>query len=154
MMHKKLSMLLSASVLCGALAAGVPVANAQDINYNLPSAEEIQQRKDNRRNLTVSERVGRRIMSAFELYSEQEDIKGAIAELEDTEPREAFDQAYVDRFLGNLYAADDRIDDAYMRVTRAADADVLGWSDQASALKLAADLSLQVEDYEAALKKN
>lgn len=152
MMHKKLSMLLSASVLCGVLAAGMPVANAQDINYNLPTAEQIQQRKDNRRNLTVSERVGRRIMSAFELYSEQEDIKGAIAELEAVEPREAFDQAYVDRFLGNLYAADDRIKDAYARTTRAADADVLGWSDQASALKLAADLSLQVEDYRAALK--
>ncbi|MGQ4276180.1 tetratricopeptide repeat protein [Pseudidiomarina sp. E22-M8] len=151
MMHKKLTMLFSASVLCGVLAAGVPVANAQDINYNLPPAEEIQQRKDNRRNLTVSERVGRRIMSAFELYSEKEDIKGAIVELEAIEPREAFDQAYVDRFLGNLYAADNRIEDAYKRVNRAADADVLGWSDQASALKLAADLSLQLEDYRSAL---
>jgi tetratricopeptide (TPR) repeat protein len=152
MMHKKLSMLISASVLCGVLAAGSPVAKAQDINYNLPSPEQVQQKKDSRKNLTVSERVGRRIMNAFELYSEEEDIKGAIAVLEDVNPSEAFDKAYVDRFLGNLYAGDERLQDALQRVTAAADADVLGWSDQSSALKLAADLSLQLENYRSALE--
>ncbi|RUO59564.1 hypothetical protein CWI71_08780 [Pseudidiomarina insulisalsae] len=151
-MHKKLTMLISASVLCGVLAAGSPVASAQDINYNLPSAETIAQRKENRQNVTVSERVGRRIMNAYELYSEEDDIKGAIEVLEDIEPSEAFDRAYVDRFLGNLYAGDNRLEEAYQRITRATDADILGWSDQASSLKLAADLSLQLEKYRDAVE--
>ncbi|MFC0444543.1 tetratricopeptide repeat protein [Pseudidiomarina halophila] len=151
MMHKKLTLLISASVLCGVLVAGSPVAKAQDINYNLPTAEQIEQRKANRDNRTVSERIGRRIMEAFELYSEQEDIQGAIAVLEDVSPREAYDVAYVNRFLGNLYAANNQLEAAMERTKSAADADVLGWNDQSAALKLAADISLQLENYRQAL---
>ncbi|RUO54959.1 hypothetical protein CWI69_01850 [Pseudidiomarina halophila] len=150
-MHKKLTLLISASVLCGVLVAGSPVAKAQDINYNLPTAEQIEQRKANRDNRTVSERIGRRIMEAFELYSEQEDIQGAIAVLEDVSPREAYDVAYVNRFLGNLYAANNQLEAAMERTKSAADADVLGWNDQSAALKLAADISLQLENYRQAL---
>ncbi|WP_244441614.1 tetratricopeptide repeat protein [Pseudidiomarina atlantica] len=152
MMHKKLSMLISASLLCGAVAMGSPVATAQDINYNLPSAEQIEARKNNRSNRTVSERIGRRIMNAYELYSEQEDIQGAIAVLEELDPSDEYDVAYVNRFLGNLYAANDQIEDAMTRTRQAAEADVLGWNDQAAALKLAADISLQLENYRDALK--
>ncbi|CAB0149668.1 hypothetical protein PSI9734_00243 [Pseudidiomarina piscicola] len=151
MMHKKLTMLISASVLCGALVAGSPVASAQDINYNLPTPEQVEQRKANRDNRTVSERIGRRIMEAYELYSEEEDIDGAIAVLEELEPRQAYDVAYVNRFLGNLYAADNQIEAAMRRTSSAADANVLGWNDQAAALKLAADISLQLENYRDAL---
>ncbi|WP_411358715.1 tetratricopeptide repeat protein [Pseudidiomarina salilacus] len=152
MMHKKLSMLISASLLCGVVAMGSPIATAQDINYNLPSAEQVQAAKDNRANRTVSERIGRRIMNAYELYSEEEDIEGAIAILEELDPNDDYDVAYVNRFLGNLYAANDQIEDAMARTRQAAEANVLGWSDQAAALKLAADLSLQMENYSQALE--
>ncbi|WP_323124986.1 hypothetical protein [Pseudidiomarina terrestris] len=152
MMHKKLTMLISASVLCGALVAGSPAASAQDVNYNLPSPEVVEQRKASRSNRTVSERFGRRIMEAFELYSEEEDILGAIAVLEELSPRDEYDKAYVDRFLGNLYAANNQIEAAMQRTSAAAEANVLGWNDQAAALKLAADISLQLENYRDALK--
>lgn len=152
MMHKKLIAFATASVLCAALSVASATVQAQQINYNLPSAETVQQQKDARRNIAVSERVGRRIMVAFELYSENEDVKGAIAELVQIEPREAFDTAYVNRFLGNLYAADEQFEKAITLVKSAADADILGWTDHAGALKLTADLSLQLERYDDALK--
>jgi tetratricopeptide (TPR) repeat protein len=151
MMHKKLIAAVTASLLCAALSVAPAAAQAPQINYNLPSAETIQKQKDSRRNIAVSERVGRNIMGAFELYSEQNDVKGAIAKLEEASPREAFDIAYVSRFLGNLYAANEQFEKALSLVKKAADADVLGWTDQAGALKLTADLSLQLERYDQAL---
>lgn len=154
MMHKKLIAAVTASLLCAALSVAPAAAQAPQINYNLPSAETIQKQKDSRRNIAVSERVGRNIMGAFELYSEQNDVKGAIAKLEEASPREAFDIAYVSRFLGNLYAADEQFEKALSLVKKAADADVLGWTDQAGALKLTADLSLQLERYDQADRKS
>lgn len=151
MMHKKLIALVTASVLCAALAIAPAIAQTAQVNYNLPSAEDIQKQKDSRRNIAVSERVGRNIMGAFELYSEKNDVQGAIAKLEEISPREAYDKAYVTRFLGNLYAAVEQFDKALTLVKSAADADVLGWTDQAGALKLTADLSLQLERYDQAL---
>lgn len=151
MMHKKLIALATASLLCVSFAVTAVTAQAQQINYNLPTPETIQKQKDSRRNIAVSERVGRHIMGAFELYSEKEDVKGAIARLLEAQPREAFDTAYVERFLGNLYAADEQFDKALSLVKKAADADVLGWTDHAGALKLTADLSLQLERYDQAL---
>lgn len=152
MMHKKLIAILSASVLCTAMTFASATVVAQDINYNLPTADEIQARKDARQNKAVSERVGRRLMSALELYSEKQDVKGAIAELEDTDPSDEFDKAYLNRFLGNLYAADDQFDKALELVKQAADTDSLGWGDHAAALKLTADLALQMEKYPTALE--
>lgn len=150
-MHKKLLAIVSASILCTVMAGVSAPALAQDINYNLPTAEEVQARKDTRSNQAVTERVGRRLMGALELYTEEQDVKGAIAELEDAAPRDEFDIAYVNRFLGNLYAADDQFEKAFDLVKQAVDSDQLGWSDHVAALKLTADLALQLERYRDAL---
>lgn len=152
MMHKKLTALISASVLCTVMAGAPAPVHAQDINYNLPSQQTVQERKDSRSNQAVSERVGRRLMTALDLYTEKQDVKGAIAELQGIEPRETFDRAYVNRFLGNLYAADEQFDRAFELVKSAADADVLGWGDHAAVLKLTADLGLQMERYSLAIQ--
>lgn len=151
-MHKKLTTLLSASVLCSVMAVASATVHAQEINYNLPSAEQVQAAKDSRRNQVVSERVGRRLIKALDMYTEQEDVKGAIAELEAAGARDSFDVAYVNRFLGNLYAADEQFDRAIQLVKQAADSNELGWSDHASVLKLTADLALQAEQYKLALE--
>ncbi|WP_417665481.1 tetratricopeptide repeat protein [Pseudidiomarina sp.] len=151
MMHKKLTTLLSASVLCTVMAVASAPAASQEINYNLPSAEAVEAAKQSRRNQTVSERVGRRLMTALDLYTEEEDTKGAIAILEEIDPSSEFDTAYLNRFLGNLYAADNEVEKAFDLVKKAADADVLGFADQALVLKLTADLALQSEEYRTAL---
>ena len=90
-------------------------------------------------------------MDAFELY-EEEKIKEAIAVLEDQDPDPGYDSAYLDRFLGNLYAADERMADALKVLKNAVDQDVLGWNDQAAAMKLVGQISLQEEKYEQSLE--
>src|SRR5690606_20452550 len=125
--------------------------SAQEINYNLPSPEAVEEAKQSRKNQAVGERTGRRLMSALDLYTEEQDTKGAIAILEEIDVSDSFDRAYVDRFLGNLYAADNQFEKAYRLVQGAADSNQLGWSDQATVLKLTADLALQLEQYQTAL---
>lgn len=121
-----------------------------DIGFDYPTPEEADQRRTSRRNQTASERIGRRIMRAFEYY-EEDDIDSAIEELEDASPRDGYDTAYVNRFLGNLYAGNDQTEDAIRLLTQAVEADVLGYNDQAASLVLVANLMLQEERYEEAL---
>lgn len=90
-------------------------------------------------------------MSAFELY-EADDMQGAIAELADLSPSAEFDVAYVNRFLGAFYASEEQTDKGIQLLKQAVDADVLGWTDHAAALKTLADLYLQEEDYNNALR--
>lgn len=151
-MHNSIKAIVSASVLlCASFAVSGPAAAAVDVNYNLPSENEIQERKDNRRNMAVSERVGRRIMGAFESY-EEDDLAGAIEELEDVSGGDDFDKAYVARYLGAFYASADRLEEARRLLKQAIQPDILGWSDHEQSIKLLADISLQVEDYEDALR--
>jgi len=154
MMHKLPKAIIRASAAIGtALMLALPVSvQAQvEINYNLPSAETIAERKANRKNQVVSERTGRRIMSAFELY-EEDNLDGAIEILEDTSTRDEFDLAYVNRFLGAFYAQVERHDEAIRLLKQTVDSDQLGWGDHTASLKMLADLYLQTENYEQALR--
>ncbi|WP_404397049.1 tetratricopeptide repeat protein [Idiomarina loihiensis] len=125
--------------------------SAQDLGFNIPDKETVEAQKKARDNKAASQGIGRAIMDAFELY-EEEKIKEAIAVLEDQEPDPGYDSAYLGRFLGNLYAADERTADALRVLKSAVDQDVLGWSDQAAALKLVGQISLQEEKYEQSLE--
>ena len=122
-----------------------------DVGFTIPSESEVQQRRDARRNQAASERVGRRIMQAFEAY-EEDDIPGAIRLLEDANTRSDYDVAYVNRFLGNMYAADDQPDEAIRLLREAVELDILGFSDHAAAALLLAHLNLQEENFEAAIE--
>lgn len=121
-----------------------------DVGFRIPTVAEVDQRRDNRRNQAASERIGRRIMQAFEAY-EAEDIQGAITVLEDAGARGDYDIAYVNRFLGNMYAANDQPEEALRLLKDAVDRDILGFSDQAAAMLLLANLSLQEERFQDAL---
>ena len=123
-----------------------------DVGFTIPSQSEVQARRDARRNQTASERIGRRIMQAFERY-EEDDTPGAIALLEDTNPRGDYDIAYVNRFLGNMYADNDQAEQAIGALERAVDLDILGFNDQAAASLLLAHLNLQEENFEQALQR-
>jgi len=133
------------------VSAAVQAQQVPEVNYDLPTAEEVQAAKDSRRSYTVSDRTGRRILAAFELF-EEDDIQGAIAELSDFSPSSDFDRAYVNRYLGTFLANEDRTDEALELVTEAADLDVLSHSDQTATLRLAADLNLQAENYAEAIR--
>lgn len=122
-----------------------------DVGFRIPSPSEVQQARDARRNQAASERIGRRIMQAFEAY-EEDDLPQAIQILEGANPRGDYDVAYVNRFLGNMYAAADQEERAIRLLREAVDLDVLGFTDQAAATLLLANLNLQEENFREALE--
>lgn len=98
------------------------------------------------------ERTGLKIQRAFEAYSNDQ-IDEAIEELRSIKTKIPFDRAYTDRFLGNLLAGiDGKAAEALEVLTRAVEPGVLNDADQATTLKIVADLSLQEQKYEDAIK--
>lgn len=142
---------VSALAFASVMSMTTVQASAQDLGFNIPDKETVEAQKKARDNKAASQSIGRAIMDAFELY-EEEKIKEAIAVLEDQDPDPGYDSAYLDRFLGNLYAADERMADALKVLKNAVDQDVLGWNDQAAAMKLVGQISLQEEKYEQSLE--
>lgn len=142
---------VSALAFASVMSMTTVQAAAQDLGFNIPDKETVEAQKKARDNKAASQSIGRAIMDAFELY-EEDKIKEAIAVLEDQDPDPGYDSAYLGRFLGNLYAADERMADALQVLKSAVDQDVLGWSDQAAAMKLVGQISLQEEKYEQSLE--
>ena len=106
----------------------------------------------------LGERAGKKLQKAYEIYlneeiEEKSRMQQAIAMLRDIEPKEPFDIATVDRFLGQLLVSEDGKQlEALKLLTSAADLGVLNDKDQADMLKLVADLSIQEEKYENSVK--
>jgi Flp pilus assembly protein TadD len=106
----------------------------------------------------LGERAGKKLQSAYETYLNEEleeraRILEAIEMLREIEPREKFDIATVDRFLGQLLVSEDGKQlEALGLLSSAADLGVLNDREQADLLKLVADLSIQEEKYENSIK--
>lgn len=106
----------------------------------------------------LGERAGKKLQSAYEIYLNEEmeekaRIKQAISMLREIEPKEPFDIATVDRFLGQLLVSEEGKQlESLKLLTSAAELNVLNDKDQADMLKLVADLSIQEEKYENSVK--
>jgi tetratricopeptide (TPR) repeat protein len=107
--------------------------------------QRIQERKD-RRSQAVSERTGRAVTQAFELYQEDQ-VREALVILEGARTSSDFDRAFVDRYIGQMNIG---IDDAkaldYLK--RAAAPDILSFADQSQLLEIIAQLYLNSEQYQ------
>jgi tetratricopeptide (TPR) repeat protein len=123
-----------------------------DIGFPLPTRAEVQERRDNRENQAVSERVGRVLMTAFELY-EAEQIDEAITELREASPRSDYDRAYIGRFMGNLLASNDETEEAISRLENAVELNILNFNDHAASMKLLADLNMQEGNHAEAIER-
>lgn len=100
----------------------------------------------------VGERVGKKVQRAFEAYNEDL-IADAIQILIDIETSDTFDQAYVNRFVGNLLAAEKgRAKEADERLTASVAKKVLNDREHADTLRLLGDLNLQEKQYAKAVK--
>lgn len=155
----RITKLISVAVVSlGFTLVAVPQASAQsvDVGFTIPTQEEVQRARDNRRNQALGERQARAVMDAFELY-EEGDIMGAISVLQGINARSDYDRAYVARFLGTMYASleDDQAQPqrAIEHLEAAVRPDLLSWSDQRQSLQLLANLYLMVEQYQDALTK-
>lgn len=100
----------------------------------------------------IGERAGKKVQRAFEAYNEDR-VADAIQLLIEIETSDTFDKAYVDRFVGNLLAAEkDRADEALVRLTASVSTKILNDREHADTLRLLGDLNLQEKKYADAIK--
>ncbi|WP_196492396.1 tetratricopeptide repeat protein [Psychrosphaera haliotis] len=144
---KLISKLLAASLVFGTYAVSMP--SFADVPSD--QLEEVERRKKERGGQVLGTRIGKKIGAAYELFSEEK-VKEALEMLLELEPKGAFDKAYVNRFIGNMYAGmEGKAKEAIDRLKKAEAADELPFNDHAGTLKLLADLSLQEQAYAEAL---
>ena len=144
---KVISKVLAASLILGMYTVSLPVS----AKVPADKLEEVERRKKERGGQVLGTRVGKKIGTAYDLYSEEK-VKEALEILLELEPKGSFDKAYVDRFIGNMYAnMEGKTKDAIARLKLAESADVLPFNDHSMVLKLIADLSIQEQDYPEAL---
>ncbi|MBW3164158.1 tetratricopeptide repeat protein [Ferrimonas balearica] len=138
--NSKLLPALLLSIAAGVIATPAPALAAEKCAV------------DTRKTRVVSERVGKRIQKAYELYSADQ-VDQALELLLEISTSNEFDKAYVSRFIGNLYAGKDgQAQTAMKHLKVAIDIDQLGGTDHAAALRLMADLSIQERKFEQSLK--
>lgn len=140
------SLLVSSALALTGLVSGMAQAQLADPPIVCPGYE-VQPTK------IVGERVGKKIQKAFEFYS-ADMVTEAIEELRDIKTRNEFDQAYADRFLGNILAVskgDGQTKEALQILTKAAEPGVLSALEQSETMRNVADLNLQEQNFEEAI---
>ncbi|WP_286233045.1 tetratricopeptide repeat protein [Thalassotalea sediminis] len=120
------------------------------VTYDVQAAEQ-KSEKPKRKTQLVGQSVGKKIGKAFELYS-ADDVKGALALLLEIDAKKDYDKAYLARFIANMYATLGESKKAISYLKSAVEPDILNESDHGDALKLLADLQMQEQAYEDALK--
>lgn len=147
------------TTLCAAVAllgmAFLPAqAQQQGVGFDIPTPEQTELMRENRRSHALGDRIGRVVVQAFEFYSES-NIPEAIQVLEGLNPRVDYEKAYVGRFLGTMYASLEEADaqpaKAIELLKAAAAYDILSYSDQLQTLQLLGNLQLQEERYQDAI---
>jgi tetratricopeptide (TPR) repeat protein len=114
-----------------------------------------QAEKKKRKTQLVGPSVGKKIAKAFEAYAvEAEDgsnVENALALLLDIRAKKDFDVAFLNRFIGVMYAQKGDEKNALIYLNKAVAPDILNESEQAESLKLVGDLQMQVQGYKKAL---
>ncbi|WP_192954830.1 tetratricopeptide repeat protein [Gallaecimonas mangrovi] len=141
-----MSKLASSLLTVLALAGAVTLAQSAFAEDNVVQVKKVPKRKTH----ALSESVGRSITKAYDLFS-KEDYAGALKILQDMSPREGYDKAYVDRFMGTVYYYQDKYDLALKYLKMAADADALNQSEQESALRQVGQMLQQKEKWKESL---
>lgn len=143
---KYLSKLASTFAVVGFLVA--PIMYSSSANALTPA--EIEERQ-NAKTKIASPSVGKKIQKAFELYG-LEDIDGALAILLDVNTSKAFDQAFLNKFIGNLYATmEGKSELAIKYMELAIKDDVLNYKEQGEAIQLVAQLYMMGKNYQKAI---
>ncbi len=95
--------------------------------------------------------TGKKVGKAFEAYS-QDKIDEALERLLDIDADDKFDQAYINRFVGYIYAGKEGQEKKSIEyLAKAVQNDVLNRTEHNGALKLLADLQMQEKMYKQAI---
>lgn len=112
----------------------------------------IEERKK-RKTKVMGERTGKKVVKAFDVYNgDQEkgiegDVAGALQMMKEIEPSDEFDRAQVNYYMAQMSYQLEKFDDAIRLAKAAAKPDVLNFKDQATVMKLIADLQRQEKQY-------
>jgi tetratricopeptide (TPR) repeat protein len=144
--------LISLSVALSLAISGVLYTEVAQAKVPADKLEEVKKRTKARGGKAPGPRVGKKVVKAFDLYSEDL-VNEAIEVLLEVNSSHTFDRAYVDRFIGNMYAGiEGKSKEAFKYLERAYKADILSFGDHGGTIKLLADLSLQEKRYKDAIK--
>jgi tetratricopeptide (TPR) repeat protein len=108
-----------------------------------------------RKTQLVGPSVGKKVAKAFEAYSVEADdgsnIDNALVLLLDIDAKKDYDVAFLNRFIGMMYAQKSDEKKAIDYLNKAVAPDILNETEQADALKVIGDLQMQVQGYKEAL---
>ena len=111
--------------------------------------------KPKRKTQLVGPSVGKKVAKAFEAYAvEAEDgsnIDNALVMLLEINAKKDYDKAFLNRFIGVMYAQKGEEKKSLEYLNKAVEPDILNEAEQAESLKLVGDLQMQVEGYKEAL---
>jgi tetratricopeptide (TPR) repeat protein len=111
--------------------------------------------KPKRKTQLVGASVGKKVGKAFEAYAiETEDgsnVDNALTLLLEIKAKKAYDIAFLNRFIGVMYAQKGDEKKSIEYLNKAIEPDILNESDHAESLKLVGDLQMQVQGYKEAL---
>jgi len=106
-----------------------------------------------RKTYTLSQRVGKKMIKVYDLYSADK-VSLAIKKALTIKAKKPYDKAYLNRFLGNMYAGQSgQSKKAITYLKRAVTADILSTVEHSAALRTLADLQMQQRHYQSAIKR-
>jgi chaperonin cofactor prefoldin len=117
-----------------------------------PDLAKVEERKK-RKTKVMGERTGKKVVRAFDVYNgnEEEGVKGDVAAalqmMKEIDPSDTFDKAQVNYYMAQMSFQLEKFDEAIRLAKAAAKPDVLNFKDQATVLKLVADLQRQEKQY-------
>lgn len=102
----------------------------------------------------MGQRVGKKVIKAFDLYNEDQ-VEEALAILLEINPKNEFDRATVNRYIGGMYAGmDGKAKEAIKFLKLAVDANVLPYADHSESLRNLGALSMGEKQYAESIKYN
>ena len=129
--------------------AAILLSSVLGLSIALPSvsveaAEDTSVKKQKKRKTyTLSERVGKKISKIYDLYA-AEQVKEAIVLALEVTAKKPYDKAYINRFLGSMYAGQKgkgKVAIKYLQLS--VDADILSATEHSASVRTLADLQMQ-----------
>lgn len=138
--------------LCAVISVGITFVPFAEAKVPADKQEELKKRQKARGGKVLGPRAGKKVQKAFELYQEDK-VNEALEILLEMTPKDKFDRANVDRYIGSMYAGiEGKGKEAIVRLKSAIESDELPFRDHSEILRNLAALSMQALEYEDAVK--
>jgi tetratricopeptide (TPR) repeat protein len=136
------TVVLAASLLAPAVYSGSALA----------LTPEEREARLNAKTKVATPKVGKKVAQAFELFS-QELVQDALNLLLEVRSNKEYDTAFVNKFIGNIYATmEGKTDQAIDYLKKSYEPDTLNYKEQGEVIKLLAQLYMMTKQYDEAIE--